>query len=865
MPLDAAAPQADPADIMATVPLKAQPQVQPQPPQQGADNIPTLTVTRQAPAAKPAAPATTPAPAAPAAAATATPAAPQADSADVMATVPPATPPPPPSTEPPSPTQQIAQKPPTTEQELRNQPWYQGLWDFVQPYGPIKGAVSEAMHHFYSGFDEVVLPIGPALKKSFEEGIPFSQAYDQAVAELRGNRKVFESNYPQTARYAGLGGDVEQALTLRKLYKAREGSLFSPEGMQTAVRNIGAGTVQAGVSSFGEKEGNLAQRAQAGVEGAEAGLFLGPIAEVAAPAVKAVVKVGRDIINAFRPQSLAEQKAGQVLKEVAGGGSTTVRPSPVPGFQQTTGEATGNAGFERFAGGVRQEPKFVAEDELRIADRNQQVRNAVPSTPTTEHPTVESARASTAAERRIKQARDIIRTEEERVWNKPSLTKPTISTSTSKKMVGDAWSDIKRTEAGLADAAEKEGTIPRILRDLDDFAPKMSAQEINSIRSRFLRLARDPSAPGDVRLAARKLAAAAEKGLWGAPEVVGVAAPGIPTGRTILARDANGILRPTPEMSGAIRPDPELVRDMKASRAFTKQEAEVLNHDSFENIFRRNSSGNATATEGVGLDKFFDFQNGVMKPGGITNLTKFLDDIKSSWSRLSAAERAGKYNPATIGPVMNDLRQNTWDFLMSQMMERASQAGADIRGQPRIAYAALDQWITRNLPMLERSGIGTPAQLAGLRRLGQLAERINAATTSGRTPGSDTWRNIMSGRTWLDVFMSPWVARVAGVGVGAGLGYVLGDTSLGGILPAVEGGAAGGTAMEVLQRMYESPREMTQRFVYEGLNNPDIAKDLMQKASRQSWARFSPATQAFLKAFMMNQLSQHPVQQQPAQ
>jgi len=298
----------------------------------------------------------------------------------------------------------------------------------------------------------------------------------------------------------------------------------------------------------------------------------------------------------------------------------------------------------------------------------------------------------------------------------------------------------------------------------------------------------------------------------------------------------------TQQLAEGVPPNPQLVRDLKAARAFTQREHEIMGHASFDNILRRNSQGNETGVTGTGMARFFDFANGVEKPGAISNVTKFLDDIRSEWLRLNNASGT-RFDPATVAPVMQDLVDGTRDYIMSKMLGRVSSNELDMQGSRMINAAQMSKWIETNRNLLERAGVFTPSQLDALDKLAETGRMIQRGYSLGKGNGSPTFTRLL-GKSWLDAFLSPVVSAITGAGIGGAIGGVVGDTSLGVILGA-ESGALGA---QILQRLYSAPRAAAMEWLNRGIRDPQIAEDLMKAATPKSASRFSPATKQWLRS-----------------
>lgn len=279
-----------------------------------------------------------------------------------------------------------------------------------------------------------------------------------------------------------------------------------------------------------------------------------------------------------------------------------------------------------------------------------------------------------------------------------------------------------------------------------------------------------------------------------------------------------------------IPPNPALVRDLQAARAFTKREAQTLGHAAFDNILRRNSYGNETVVPGTALNRFFDFANGVERPGAIRDVTRFLDDIRSEWLKLDVAERAGHFDPDSISQVKADLVNNSRDFIIAKMLGSvSSRVNFDEAGNPMLMPGKVASWLKTNRDMLERSGMFDDNQLGVLDGIMKTAQRIQQGRMKGAPIGSPTYTRL-AGKNWLEVFTGPLGRYAGGAAIGLGLGGTLGHFLGEGPLGAILGAEPGGIGPSLMERLYAVPQARLLAHLDEAIRNPQLAAQLMQKA-----------------------------------
>lgn len=736
-------------------------------------------------------------------------------------------------------------------QEARAQPWYGPIADTVRSIGQTVGGLSdEAAHGFTFGLDEIVAPVPAAAALSLGTGMPFSQAYDQVVQQHRQERHAVEQQTPIAATAAGLAGGMASPLNFPGLFGVASAGSSYVARAANAVRNVAASAGLGGAAGAGMTEGDLAQRARGAVQGAELGGAIGaavPAAGAAARAIGAIPAAARPFVN---PQGAAEQQVGRLLTEQAPGAVPAMAPSPIAGMPLNVAQASGRPELASLVD-TRNAANVGAMQRERSL-QNQALLDTLPGRAAGSVPEETAARASGAVAENVRQAQTLISREESRLWNKPSLADPRVTTATTKREVAAVVGRTRQDQPGLALALDESGILRRTVAELEGMPERAAANQINAISSRFRAIARDPSQADDVRYIARKLAQATQDGIWKAPEIVGAPARTVPRGweqRNGQTVWTDGYTVP------AVRPDPELKTDLEAARAFTRREAAVLGHASFDAILRRNSRGNVAAAPETALNRFFDFANGVERPGSIKNVTDFLNDIKAEWSSLRAQGAATTYDPAAIDPVRRELIDNSRDFIIAKMLGRVSGSAADMGGERMIRTAQIRKWLDVNGRMVRESGMFTPEQIDALNRVRNAADLIERGYERGRPINSATYSRL-SGDRFIDAFLHPVIGAAAGAAIGAAtlgtIGRIVGEGGLGVVLGAEVGGGAG-LGASLVRRLYEMPRQRALALLDEAIRNPDLARNLMMKATADNARKMSPDTVKWLRAIAASQ------------
>lgn len=729
------------------------------------------------------------------------------------------------------------------DQEVRNQPWYQPLADTVD------GITGAATHGATLGLDEIVSPIPAAIARSLADHIPFTQAYTEEVQRMRQPRTNFESEHPTAgAAVETVAGLPAAAATGPLFTAARPGASIAAQGLNAA-RNVGVGTAAGGATGFTMTDGDVSTR----LEGAKQGAELGGVLTAATPLIAGIGKTLGSVPSAVRPivnpDGAAAQQVGRVLTEQAPGPVPTMTPSPIPGMPLNVAQASGSPELASLVD--THNAAHVAGMNRERSAQNQAMLGELPGSPKGAVPENTAARTSITATGKVQEAAELISKEEKRLWNKASLTKPNVSTETAKKAVADEVAALHKDNPGLALAYDESGVLRRTVTELNGMPEKAAANEINAISSRLRAVARDPGEPDDVRSIARRLANTVQDGIWQAPEIAGRAPQ--PTGVLTYPGPGQAAGPPKMGMTPDVKADPQLKADLLAARAFTKREAGVLGHASFDNILKRNSRSNLVGTPGTALNRFFDFANGVERPGAIKNVTGFLNDIRGEWLKLSAAEQA-EFSPAAVAQVQKELVDNGRDFIVAKMLGRVSGTMQDLQGDRMIQTAQLRKWLSTNRAMIDRSGMFTPAQLDALDRVGDAADLIQRGYEQGRPMGSPTYSRL-SGDRFIDAFLSPVMRHVIGSGLGGGIGAVLGhlggEANLGVLLGVGLEGTPLGT--HILNRLYSLPHQRAMELLDRAIRDPAVAKDLMMQATVANAKKVSPATIAFLKSALAEQ------------
>ncbi len=251
------------------------------------------------------------------------------------------------------------------------------------------------------------------------------------------------------------------------------------------------------------------------------------------------------------------------------------------------------------------------------------------------------------------------------------------------------------------------------------------------------------------------------------------------------------------------------------------------------------------------------FNTGVgteVTPGGVAGIGQMLDQVQRQWSALRSSG-VGALDPAAVAAARTELTDGARNYIINRMLDDASSLTLDQTGQPLLRMNKLADWIDTNRPWIGRSGLFSPDQLDALDRVRQAAQMVQSTENLRGGANSATFERL-AGDKFLDAFLHPVASAVTGAGIGAialgTLGHFVGEGGLGVVLGAEVGGGVGlGSAL--LRRLFDLPRARAMELIDQAIRDPQIAHDLMTKASAANAEKFSPATIRFFRAALAEQ------------
>lgn len=695
---------------------------------------------------------------------------------------------------------------------MRDQPWYQGLLHGTASM--IDNLPRELTHGMTLGFDDLVEPILPSLFDAAVNGIPFEQAYAQNKAQYQQQRQPFESQHPWVSGVTQMAGSAIPALAASPLYgAARAGAPLLMRGI-TAVRNLAVDAGLGGLGGFGMTEGDLQQRLAGARQGAELSGFLGRV-------MPFLGRIGGGIWRSLRPSSQVDTMAGKSLLEATGGRVPTPEQAPIPNFPLDTGSATNEPGLSAL---VRRSD--TTNDAAAVARRTQQA-TAIREAATETQPggtrlanSVTPQEASSNVVRNVRNANEVIKREEERLWQKPSIQKFSPDMPALKKAVDKA---ITAMPARFQNAINRTPALRDALEDLANLPNNATLADVNSIRSELLGLSRDLAATGDNY------------------------------GAKVADMAASSILKGV-ESNPALRNNPQAWNDYVRARNFTKSKWDVMGHDAIQNILKPNRWGQQGIDERNAAGTLINATGknvGERVQGGIDAINQKLDEIRKTWGQMRNAgqTKPGEFDPVDAFNAKADMAQSARDYIVNSILDATSSSVRGADDQALVQLNALSKMMDRNRAWLQKSGLMNADQMA-------LWDRIRDAAVMGARVenqrgglGSPTYERIF-GKTpkIIDLFASRYT-KMGAAGVGALIGSMFGtwgDAGIGALL----GVGAENMGHAILERLYTVPNEMLKAKLAEALQNPDIAADLMKNATLAASKSISPATRAWFRSLL---------------
>jgi len=722
-------------------------------------------------------------------------------------------------------------------QELKAPPALQPVQDVLDWVG---GLGTSLRHGITMGFDESLGAVPDALRISVTEGVPFLEAYHRVQAAMKGGRQVFETQNPKTATAAEIAGGIVPAVVTSPAYLgAKAGvqwatSKLGAKAGETVLNRVltsGANTAinagQGAVAGFGNTEGTVGDKLAGALEGSKYGVLASPLGAAATTLVRAVAPVIPGRIGA----STVDRVAGkELISHAPGGQPPNFEKAPIENFPLGVGGASNDpelAALERQARELNDrkalEQKTAQNKALREAATEPHGGTPGQYGP---HPVgstrlasgeMQPSEASGRVVEGMQDAHEVLKQEETRLWNKPTMLGnqpdlPALKQRVDKEIGG--MSQLTRRE--IAQSKELQDG----LEHLATLEPGSSLRDVNDARSKILDVSRDPNQTASVRRAAGEL------------------------GKTMV--DAI-------EANPALRNDPAAWRDYVQARNFTAKKWDVLGYSQFQSMLLNNKFGNAGVDPRTAAGKVFGFgkNSGEVVPGGFNAIGGMLDDVRKQWAALNAAGQGAGFSPAAALAAKVKLTQGARDYIVSSMLDSAGSTVRDLSGKQGIILNSVSDFIDTNEGWIKRSGMFTQDQLDLLRNIKEAAKMGARPDNLTGGKGSASYARLMRDPRFIDLLTTPAAklgAGAMGAIVGAWLGH-MGEAGIGALI-GMEGMHVGPA---LLGRLFGANNEQLRAKLSEAMFDPKLAKFLMQRANGRNAQYAPPEVKAFYKSWFSQQ------------
>jgi hypothetical protein len=718
---------------------------------------------------------------------------------------------------------------PFARQELRQQPWYQPLWDAATATNQaMKGLGDVASHAATFGLDEIVAPLPAAVARSMTTGEPFSQAYDHVVQMQRQEREAASTENPKLAALASLAGGGVSAPVTAPLFAGAPATTLAGKAVN-AIRNVGAGALTGGISAGLETPGDVQQR----LEAARAGAEFGGALSAAAPLITSATGYGARALTAGRPAT-QERIAGQALRETAGlqpGQPPPVPEQPaVPGMPLGAGPAMVNPGLaaqERVLN-TTQDAGRQAEIEAQNAATRAYVFQRTPLG----SPVLANSKSVPEASRNVvtslQRAHSLLKAEEERLWTVPRLTGNQPDVAAVKQSVSRAITSLPQR---IQNAIAKDSDLGRALDDLANMPRTASLADLNSVRSDILAAGR--ALPYDQRFA-KKAADEAAKAVL------------------------NGI-----ESNPSLRNDPAAWAAYQKAREFTRSYRTALGSPQFQKMLQAVEGNTKGLDAGKIATSLFDLGAGTERtPEGVARVADLLDGIRKQWGALQAGNAGVPMpglSPAAAFGARTELTQAYRDLVTNAILDNATSITRDIGGNQRLLWNRLSDVIDTNRDWMVKSGVFKPDQINVLDRIKEGAVQAQRLENLRGGTNSATQEYLKNADRYIDVFVGPVIGRTVGTVGGAIAGGIatqlFGENAIGSMIGAemMGGGASAGHAGHLLlQKLFQTPRDKVIDLINQAIRDPDLAHDLMARAGQRTSPKFKQWVRSWLSAAPSN-------------
>lgn len=516
--------------------------------------------------------------------------------------------------------------------------------------------------------------------------------------------------------------------------------------------------------------------------GAVAGVAAGAAAPVAAGIAKVPFKMARRAASVFGDEG-AETAAGRVLNQAKTNGNT-FEQAPLPDMKLTTGQSTNDQGLLWLERNVSQAtPEGATKFAESAASNNGAIRGAVSQLGDTGN---DAAKGMSDA---LDSAYAKRRAVNQAVWKRADVSNPTGISG------ADFQKNLSSYIAGLPVA--DQSVIPGNVTSLIDKVGKANTQslsDIQAVRSMIGGTASQVARSGD-KNTARVLSG--------------------------LGDQVDNFINDKATMLGSQLPlYREAIADTKDMKQTFSQPPAVraaLGTDAF---------GADKVSVSATADHFINSGKGAKE-----TFNSYLNAISNKDPQTGKVT----YDPAGLKAAQ--------DAFSQKFLGQVSNAGVDANGQNLVSPAKMQKFLgdyqhVINSPMFTQPQRDMVGQIA---KATQMASRTANAKPPGG--GSDTFQKLQ-GDKFIDALVGPGASKLVGAAGkigGAAMGY-LEDGKLGAGL----GFMAGEKGADLVNSLYKAPRDKVVSIVTEAMHDPQLAKDLMMKASNTNAKLLPPPRRAKL-------------------
>jgi hypothetical protein len=215
-------------------------------------------------------------------------------------------------------------------------------------------------------------------------------------------------------------------------------------------------------------------------------------------------------------------------------------------------------------------------------------------------------------------------------------------------------------------------------------------------------------------------------------------------------------------------------------------------------------------------------------------------------SQLKSAARPGQTAADRIAAVneakgaVEEGYQAARDAFAQRFLDKVQTTVPDQAGSPFVSASKISNFVDDHQHIIN-SRIFSDDQRDLIQRISSAADMAQRTARAGARGGSDTFAKLQ-GKTFLDELIGPGAAKLVTWGskvlpaAGAAIGH-----QVGGLEGAAIGAGIGQYgASKIQSALYEATRDKVVDLVTEAMNNPELAKTLMQTASKDAALKIPP-------------------------